>query len=154
MMMEPTAFERLSSDLWAQVLKRLTVPDLCAAGLACTAWRASYIDNRDAIWQAVLAAPRVEPYLQGRDVDDWGPVQRRYARAMATKRAWRTGRPAKQEMLVFPSYVRCMKVDWETRRVAVGMYDGRVLVNDMVLSGRDGGTQAGLHQRHLSLIHI
>ena len=69
-MMEATAFERLSSDLWAQVLKRLTVPDLCAAGLACTAWRASYIDNRDAIWQAVLAAPRVEPYLQGRDVDD------------------------------------------------------------------------------------
>ena len=136
----------LSSELWVEVLTKLPSPaDLCAAVSTCSALRDAFVANRSAVWEALLASPRIEPYTSGPetyigglpgppDVGEYGPQCKHeslYQKAMTLRAAWKSAR-CSQSLIEFPSFVRCVKVDWESDTLAVGLHDGTVRVCDLV----------------------
>ena len=112
----------LSSELWGEVLTKLpSRVDLGAALCTCTALRDAYDANRSAVWEALLSSPRIQPYvgdsgLQGKQL---------YINATWLRDEWRSS-SSSQRFIAFPSFVRCVKVDWESDSLAVGLHDGAV----------------------------
>ena len=144
----------LSHELWAEVLKKLRSPlDLCAAVSTCSSLRDAFVANRGAVWEALLASPRIEPYASGpwprglTEPPDAGESMPQcendtlYQSAMRLRSAWRSARCCEQS-IAFPSFVRCVKVDWESDTLAVGLHDGSVYVSDLHGEARwgSGGT--------------
>ena len=136
----------LSSELWVEVLTKLPLPaDICAAVGTCSALRDAFVANRSAVWEALLASPRIEPYASSPetyisglpgppDVGEYGPQCKNeslYQSAMTLRAAWKSAR-CSQSLIAFPSFVRCVKVDWESDSLAVGLHDGTVRVCDLV----------------------
>jgi hypothetical protein len=133
----------LSPELWAEVLKKLRSPaDLCAAVSTCSSLRDAFVANRSTVWGALLASPRIEPYASGpwprgvTEPPDAGESRPQCENdtlcqsAMRLRSAWRSARCC-QQSIAFPSFVRCVKVDWESDTLAVGLHDGSVYVCDL-----------------------
>ena len=129
-MLDDPAHAQLSSELWAEVLTKLASPaELSSASATCTALRDAYTANRDAVWTALLALPRIQPYANvTKSPGENGPPK--YKFAMRLRSAWRNHSP-EASLISFHSYVRCVKVDWSTYSIAVGLYDGTVYTCDL-----------------------
>ena len=129
----PTPFESFASELWAEVLKKLLTPsDVCSARATCVVWRTACHDHEDAIWDAVCKSPRLAPYILGGFSGRLPPPRDlrgkdRCKAAISNRRCWASRRTLLQR-IVFPSYVRCVKVDWKSNLFAAGLYDGRVFI--------------------------
>ena len=129
----PTPFESFASELWAEVLKKLLTPaDVCSARATCVVWRTACHDHEDAIWDAVCKSPRLAPYILGGFSGRLPPPRElcgedRCKAAISNRRCW-ASRRVLQQRVVFPSYVRCVKVDWKSKLFAAGLYDGRVFI--------------------------
>ena len=156
--LEP-AIDRIASELWAvvfahlattpafgQPLSRLEVAlgaslqdgehrpflsDLCSASLTCKAWNGACKEHSRSIWNAVLASPRVQPYVNP-TTPSTAPPTEVFLGAMALRDAWRRGalgRPERRgHMLAFHSYVRCLEVTEDGVMIAVGLYNGEVVL--------------------------
>lgn len=138
---------RLLSELWAEILRRLPrAHDVCAARAAAKLLRDAYHEHEDAILAAVLALPRVQPYCDSARGSVGGTEL--YQDGMAFRGAWRKGYGS-QPRLTFPSYVRCVKVNWEAYTdwtaggIAVGLFDGTVWLSDNMTGNGGPNRRAG-----------
>ena len=142
---------RLLSELWAEVLRRLPrAHDVCAARAAAKFLRDAYNEHEATILAAVLALPRVQPYCEGNRFSAMGQAggTELYQEGMAFRGAWRKGYSS-QQRLTFPSYVRCVKVNWEAYTdwtaggIAVGLFDGTVWLSDNITGNGGPNRRAG-----------
>lgn len=136
----------LSPELCTEVLQKLPPRDLLAAISTCTAWYRAYHDNQNVVWNTLARRPSVAPYAE---VMTGQAGKQLYDSAMRMRRAWKAG-STDQRVITFSSFVRCIKVDWEAGSLAVGLYDGQVVLSD--LDGRAGGWKRTVQGSHSSQV--
>ena len=138
---EAPSLPLLSSDLWAEILQCLPhAKYIGAATQACRALRDAYQEHTATIMSAIFALPRVQPYCESIGSPAGGSG--RYQSAMEIRNGWQLGK-ASQGIVSFTSYVRCLKVDWESSCGApmlfVGLFDGTVWSRYLEPTDEDGG---------------
>ena len=131
----------LSPELIASILSQCSgVRDLLNALQTCHSW----LDIGTRSYPAVVCSELLQrPHLAEYDKSSWQhgtaeflshplppppPWPQRVKAACMQRRDWHSGFQAPDENTTrsFPSYVRSMVMDWESRRMFVGTYDGTV----------------------------
>ena len=78
------------------------------------------------LWGSLLRQPKIEPYYDPSETVSMASFQM----AAALSNNWRDGTSYADrdnlKMLVFESYVRCVRCDFQTKEVIVGLYNGVV----------------------------